>query len=80
MLTSAPTTLAALDAQLRAEGFTQGIPPTLAVAALIIDTEAAGALACPCCERPGLAYHPYHQGQRYRGVAVCLGCGHAEEM
>jgi hypothetical protein len=44
-----------------------------------VDERLCKRLKCPNCRRVGLAYRPHTDGTRYRVVALCECCGHAEE-
>jgi hypothetical protein len=72
-------TATALEAAFRAEGFTPGAPPHVSADCLAIDRRVCRQSRCPACRKRGLAFRPYHCGQRYRGLAVC-SCGAGEEI
>ena len=78
------TPLPELDHRLRAEGYRPGAPDAEVAAA---DAGTAAQIACRRCGRLGLMYRPYlHPELRlagapvYRALAVCAGCGVAEEF
>jgi hypothetical protein len=73
---------AELDAELRRAGYRPQRPAT----AIAVEDELVCSLhACPACRTAGLDYRPYRRpaqpGERsgYRVLAVCPGCGRAEE-
>jgi hypothetical protein len=63
-----------------AEGLQPGVPPHLTAPSQAIDRRVCRALPCPACKRRGLTYRPFHGGGRYVVLAVCPGCGAAEEV
>lgn len=78
------TPLPELDHRLRAEGYRPGAPDAEVAAA---DAGTAAQIACRRCGRLGLGYLPYLHPERrfgaapaYRALAVCTGCGAAEEF
>jgi hypothetical protein len=61
-------------------GFLPGAPPHLPSATARIDRAVCRRRVCPTCNRRGMAFIPFHRGDRYRGLAICLRCGGAEEV
>ncbi len=73
-------TFAFLAGRLAEEGYAPGLPEHVRPESAAIDAVAAVSTACPGCGRVGLEAMAYHNGPRYRCLAVCLACGTAEEM
>ena len=71
-----------LDRRLRLDGYRPGSPSAEVAAA---DQGVCARIACPSCRQAGLDYRPYvnpevRRGTGYRPLAVCEGCGTAEEF
>ena len=73
-----------LDRRLRSAGYRPGSPSAEVAAA---DAGVCARIACPDCLRAGLDYRPYvgptpraRGDLLYRPLAVCMGCGRAEEF
>ena len=73
-------TVDSLTARLRAQGFTPGPPPHVAAFGAVIDQQLCLEMGCSGCDNRGLECRPFRRGRRYRVLAVCLRCGHAEEF
>ena len=72
--------LADLEGSILADGYAEGPPPDLGIAAVVADIEAAAEGLCSCCGAVGLEARLFHRGQSYRALAVCDHCGHAIEF
>jgi hypothetical protein len=70
----------AVEASLRAAGFTPGFPAHVTPMARAVDQGAARRRVCPACRRRGLGLKPFQNGNRYKCVAVCASCGFGEEV
>jgi hypothetical protein len=44
-----------------------------------IDRRVDRTAKCGSCGRRGMRFTPWHRGERYLGIALCLPCGHVEE-
>lgn len=69
-----------LASQLADEGFRPGAPLTIRPATQAVDRLLCSRMKCGHCRKRGMGYHPYNLGSRYRVVAACPQCGHAEEI
>jgi hypothetical protein len=73
-----PDTAAILASKLRALGFSPGAP--LCVPPAIVGLDRKCYRHCPQCHRRSREYRPYHRGNDYRAISVCLACAFAEEV
>jgi len=63
-----------------AAGRLAGPAPQASARSWDVDRGACRRMRCPYCRRRGLAYHPFHQGARYRVVGLCHDCGTETEL
>jgi hypothetical protein len=63
-------------------GFVPGVPAWLSPESARADRLICGTMRCAGCRAKGQRYRPYHRAHdmRYRVLAVCGGCGGAEEF
>jgi hypothetical protein len=70
-----------LAAELFEQGLHEGTPPGLSAQSQAIDRRVCRAMRCPACRKRGMAYRPFSDGHtHYTVLAVCAGCGAAEEV
>jgi hypothetical protein len=68
------------DVNLLEPGFLPGAPPQVTQRSQDIDRRSCRRMLCGQCRSRGLECHVYHKGERYKVVAVCPRCLHAEEV
>jgi hypothetical protein len=69
--------LPSLTGDLASEGWQPGAPGHVTAETLRIDASCCREMECPECGHPGMQFHPWHLGGRYKAVAACplLQCG-----
>jgi hypothetical protein len=72
-------TLADLEAQLRREGYVEGIADHIGEQARRADAYQFSWMRCPGCGRRSMALKSFCRGRAYRLLAYCTECAATEE-
>jgi hypothetical protein len=75
-----PTEAVDLLDRMARQRFFPGAPDQVTELSRTIDRLACSSRRCETCDNRGLEYHPFHNGRRYRVLAVCVRCGAAAEF